>query len=597
MRVDSEEACRRAPLIAHRAEGCAGCWTCVRCCPVSAIRVSGEHAEIIQEKCIACGQCVNECVRGGIEVRDDTPRVRELLRAHRHVVALLASEFIAALYPMTVAQTERSLEVMGFESVETTLLGEELVAQAYEQLHARVGSVPSLRSTCPVAVDFVRKYHPAFVQALAPIVPPYVAQARLIRAVYPHEVAIVYVSPCYARKEEALDPSFDGAIDVAIDFTELKRLILEERPPAPGTLVTAPAASRPGALKEISLTDGFPRQTLVSRDLTDESVHVVRGIREIDRLLTAIGAGEAGPLVIDMLNCEGCIDGPAVNTALSLFAKRNIEAAARRAPGTTHVSTRAMLDILPAVDLIRSFAAEPISMLVPDDSEIDAILAEGGFTRETVLDCGACGWSTCIAHANAIHNAESSWDLCLPLQRRLLREHAASLAEAQTLDPVTGLWNTRSFGDRLAVEIARFNRYGSPVCVALVDVDGLGAIREADGAPNADLVLRTIAGRFSACLRATDVLARWTGDRFAIALAGVNKTEAFAAAEKLRQSVSAMTPGGDASGYTQGVKVTVSIGVAAVSRGTDAREVMDSADAALLDAIHAGGDQVRLAPG
>lgn len=548
--MDGETDERRGALISHAAEGCSGCWTCVRCCPVSAIRVHGECAEIIQEKCIACGQCVNECAHGGIVVRDDTPQVRELLRTRRHVVALLASESTAALYPMTVAQIERSLELMGFDSVETTLLGEELVAQAYEQLHARESTVPSLRSTCPVAVDFVRKYHPAFVQALAPIVPPYVAQARLIRAVYPHEVAIVYISPCYARKEEALDPCFNGAIDVAIDFTELKRLMFEERPLTPGSSVTAPAPSRPGALKEISLTDGFPRQTLVSRDRTDASLHIVRGVREIDRLLTAIGAGEAGPLVIDMLNCEGCIDGPAVNTGLSLFAKRNIEAAARRATGTTQVSTRALLSMLPAVDLIRSFVAEPISVPVRDDTGIDAVLAEGGFTRET-----------------------------------------------QILDPRTGLWNTRAFGDRLAVEIARFNRYGSPVCVALVGVDGLDAARDADGGSDADAVLLAIAERFSACLRVTDVLARWTGDRFAIALAGVNKTEAFAAAEKLRESVSAMAPPDGASGYTQGVKVTVSIGVAAVSRGMDARDVMDSADAALLEAIHAGGDQVRLAAG
>jgi len=58
-----------------------------------------------------------------------------------------------------------------------------------------------------------------------------------------------------------------------------------------------------------------------------------------------------------------------------------------------------------------------------------------------------------------------------------------------------------------------------------------------------------------------------------------------------------MKPPGDASGYTQGVKVAVSIGVASASRGSDARAVLECADAALLEAIHAGGDQVRLAPG
>ncbi|MHB1477917.1 MAG: [Fe-Fe] hydrogenase large subunit C-terminal domain-containing protein, partial [Coriobacteriia bacterium] len=350
------------PLIEQRKDDCAECWCCVRCCPVRAIRVTGGRSEIVQEKCIGCGQCVSECSRGGFVVRDDTDAVRALIRSHRPVVALLASEFIAALYPMTVSQVERSLESIGFSSVETTLLGEELVASAYEQLHARSESAMSIRSTCPVAVDYVRKYHPAFVPALAPLVPPYIAQARLIRSLYPSDVAIVYVSPCYARKDEIRDPEFAGAVDVAIDFTELKRMIVEGRSLAPGASVTAPPPSRPSALKEISLTDGFPRQTLVSRNLTDRTVSAVRGIEDIDRLLSAIEAGETAPQVIDILNCEGCIDGPAVNPGLSLFAKRNVESAARRAPGTTRVSTRAMLGILPVVDLVRSFSAAPVSV-------------------------------------------------------------------------------------------------------------------------------------------------------------------------------------------------------------------------------------------
>ncbi|MHB8739827.1 MAG: 4Fe-4S dicluster domain-containing protein [Coriobacteriia bacterium] len=118
------------PLIEQRKDECAECWCCVRCCPVRAIRVAGGRSEVVQEKCIGCGQCVSECSRSGFVVRDDTDAVRSLIRSHRPVVALLASEFIAALYPMTVSQVERSLEAIGFTSVETTLLGEELVARA-----------------------------------------------------------------------------------------------------------------------------------------------------------------------------------------------------------------------------------------------------------------------------------------------------------------------------------------------------------------------------------------------------------------------------------------------------------------------------------
>jgi iron only hydrogenase large subunit-like protein len=237
------------PIITHRKDACVECWGCVRLCPVKAIRVVDGRSEVIQEKCVACGLCVNECGQRGHVVRDDTAAVRELLRSRRPVVALLATEFIAALHPMTASQIERSLETLGFYAVETTLLGEEIVAEAYERAHAREGGLLTIRSTCPVAVSFVRKYYPALVPALAPVLPPYVAQAHLVKATYPDDTAVVYVSPCYARKDEAYDPQFGGAVDAAIDFLELKRLIEEsaERP-ARGPAATAPPR-RPGLLK------------------------------------------------------------------------------------------------------------------------------------------------------------------------------------------------------------------------------------------------------------------------------------------------------------------------------------------------------------
>lgn len=587
----------RAALIEQRKDECAECWCCVRCCPVRAIRVVGGRSEIVREKCVACGQCVGECARTGFEVRDDTATVRALLASRRPAVALLASEFIAALYPMTVAQAERALESLGFTSVETTLLGEETVAAAYEHLHSRPDGTISLRSTCPVVVDFVRKYHPAFVSALAPLVPPYVAQARLIRSLYPADTAIVYVSPCYARKDEIHDPEFDGVVDAAIDFTELKRMFDEVRPLAPGGSAITPPPGRPSVLKEISLTDGFPRQTIASRDRTDCSIQTVRGLEDLDRLLTAIAAGEAAPEVIDMLSCEGCIDGPAVNPGLSLFAKRNIESAARRAPGTTRVSTRAMLSMLPAVDLLRSFAAAPVRTGSPDPSAIDATLAEVGFSRKTALDCGACGWATCVAHAAAVLVAESSWDLCLPLQHRLLREQRSRFEEAQTLDVLTGVWNRRAFGDRLAIELARVVRYVTPLCLAVIDLDGFGIVNQIHGRETGDRMLAEVARALTDHLRSTDVVSRGAGDRFVVALPGIGKTEAFAVAEKLRAAVNHTVVHTESGGYTQDVTVTASIGVASASASTDVLALLEAADGALLEASRAGGDQVRLARG
>lgn len=594
-----------APLITHDKESCTECWGCVRCCPVRAVRVVGERSEVVQEKCVACGLCVAECGRKGHLVRDDTGEVRELLRSRKPVVALLASEFMAALHPMTLPEIEQGLDALGFRGIETTLLGEEIVAEAYQGIHLRGDCLLSIRSTCPVTVDFVRKYYPALVPALAPIVPPYIAQARLIRSVYAPDHAIVYVSPCYARKDEFRDPQFEGAVDAVIDFGELKRMLesapeLPQRPPG-----AQQATVRPGVLKELSLTDGFPRQTLASRDRTDVSVHAVRGLPELDRLLRALMAGETGPAIIDMLNCEGCIDGPAVSPGLSLFAKRTIDSAARERPGATHVSTKAMLSVLPAVEVVRSFSADPVRVPEPTAAEIDEVLSAGGFTRETAPDCGACGWPTCVEHAAAIFRAESSWNLCLPLQRRLrdeqarqLDQHRSALREAQTLDSVTGLMNRRAFAERLEVEIARHDRYGSPLSIALLDVDGLGALNDELGREGGDALLAGLAERVSASLRITDFAARWSGDQFALILPGIGKTAAFAVGEKVRSAVRDAAFPVTVDGYTREVSATVSVGIAAASaEPADAHALLESADAALHDAMGAGRDRVHLAPG
>ncbi|MCL4078338.1 diguanylate cyclase [Coriobacteriia bacterium Es71-Z0120] len=586
----------RGPLIFHEKSSCTECWGCVRVCPVKAIRVLDGRSEVIQEKCIACGLCVGECGAKAHQVRDDTPGVWELLRSRRTVVALLASEFIAALHPMTPLAVERALAGLGFASVETTALGEEIVALEYERAAAREASLFTIRSTCPVVVDFVRKYHPALAPALAPIVPPYVAQARLIRSMYGTDVAIVYVGPCYARKDEAFDPELGGPVDAAIDFLELKEMIASKERTGGHRAVHANAPARPRILKQVSLTDGFPREVLASRSPTDGLVHVVRGIPDLDRLLKAIEAGETAPAVIDALNCEGCIDGPAVNPGMSLYAKRNVDRASRSAAGIAAVSTRTIVEVLPSIDLVRSFRPAPVRVPRPSEEVIDALLAEGGFlSRAEVLDCGACGHSTCVEHAEAIFRGESTWEMCFPLQRRRLQEASTALQALVTIDELTGVWNGRALDERLELELARFARYGTPLSLVVLDVDGFGAVNDLVGEAGADDVLKRIAEALASSVRTTDMVARVGGDQFAVLLPGVGKTAAFAVAEKLRSLVRELSiqVGG---GYTGDVRVTLSAGVASAHTGTlEGDDLVEAAESALAEAARQGPDQVRIA--
>jgi diguanylate cyclase (GGDEF)-like protein len=446
-------------------------------------------------------------------------------------------------------------------------------------------------------VEWVRRFHPALSQALVPVVPPYVAQARLVKKMYPEDTAVVYASPCYARKDEIADPELAGAVDVAIDFFELDRIIASGRRKAGYEPAPECGGRRPLPVKELSLTDGFPRSALDGDPYGVEMV-VTRGLHGLESVLRSIERGETGPRMVDMLSCEGCLDGPAVNPSMSVFAKRNIEARERQAKGRSVVSSRALLRHLPSVDLVRSFPARPLKVRVPSAGEVDSILAEGGFaTRAETIDCGACGYKTCVEQAEAIWRGDSTWEMCFPLQKRLLAERVERLEAHSTLDELTGVWNRRMFAERLVDEVARFDRYRTPVSLLMVDIDGFSEMNERHGCEAGDRLLAAVAAELRRVLRVTDLVARYCDDTFAVLLPSQRKTAAFAVAEKVRAALAALHPAVAGEGYTTLVPVTVSVGVASAGEWlADATELIEAAESALIEAKESGRDQVRIAP-
>ncbi|MBW6467573.1 MAG: diguanylate cyclase [Coriobacteriia bacterium] len=587
-------------LIGNPPDSCRECWGCVRVCPVQAIRVVNRRSEVIPQRCVKCGDCVTACGSGGHTVRDDLPRVAELLDSGRPVVAVLATEFLAAMHPMSFDELEWALDAAGFHGTETTLLGEEMVAAVYEQLHAAARGWVVLRSTCPVATAWVTRYHPSLVDSLAPVVPPYIAQALLVKELYPADTAVVYVSPCYARKDEIDDPAFAGAVDVAIGFDELKRLIAWPDARMPAEFPAASRVPRPRLDKQISLTDGFPRTTLAARDMTARDVVTVRGPERIGELLGAIDRGETGPLIVDMLYCDGCVDGPATGSELSVYAKRRLftETVGSPAAAPAGVDTRSVLAHLPALGLDRAFSASPVPTRAYSDEQIDACLAEGEFADRTqVLDCGACGYDACIDHAIAVLSGDSSWDMCFPLEHKRLLRNNEALEESATLDPVTGLWNRRVFSERLATEFARYQRYGAPLTLLMIDLDGFKAVNDGYGHTTGDAVLERIGTVVRETVRETDIPARFGGDEFGLILPNVGKTAGYAVAEKLRgviagERVAVVDP--DREGE---VSVTISVGLASAGpSASDADRLLEAADRALYRSKELGRDRVMIAP-
>jgi diguanylate cyclase (GGDEF)-like protein len=166
------------------------------------------------------------------------------------------------------------------------------------------------------------------------------------------------------------------------------------------------------------------------------------------------------------------------------------------------------------------------------------------------------------------------------------------LRRLSTTDALTGLPNRRAFHTRLRDEWLRARRYGSPLSLLLVDVDGLKQINDERGHAAGDEVLQTAARAIGVTMRVTDFGARWGGDEFAIVAPNTSSQSAKHLAERLLGHLSAEARARQAA-------VTTSVGVATVEPNRDPsatiERLLKAADTALYQAKDDGRNRVSVA--
>jgi diguanylate cyclase (GGDEF)-like protein len=182
------------------------------------------------------------------------------------------------------------------------------------------------------------------------------------------------------------------------------------------------------------------------------------------------------------------------------------------------------------------------------------------------------------------------------LVRRFMM-HAQLVAQART-DAKTGLLNVSTWEREAEAELSRAVRTRSPLALALVDIDHFKAVNDTHGHLVGDKVLRALAEALTSQLRDYDRAGRFGGEEFVLLLAQTNESDAYRIAERLRAHVAGMNVGVDDSPGAVAVRLTISIGVAAVD-GAAARKLTDllaAADSALYQAKQAGRNRVAVSP-
>ncbi len=406
-------------------ELCRTCYTCVRECPAKAIRIVGGQAEVIDERCIACGNCTKVCSQGAKVFLDTTDRVTKLLEDESQVAAIIAPSFPAEFseipdYRVLIGM----IKALGFDYVAEVSFGADLVADRYKKLVSENKDF-YISSDCPSIVNYVKFYHPGIVDHLAPVVSPMVAMSRVIREKYGKDTRIVFIGPCIAKKAESTE------VDEAITFTELREMLLKRDINTGNTAgidFDQPVGGR-GAIFPVAR--GLLQTARISDNAITGNIIAAEGRIDFQGALKEFESGLISNQHMELLCCEGCIMGPGLSKNGKQYNRRSLVSAYanNKMQNLDQEMWQKSFDEFADLDL--SVRYRPDEHLIEElaEYEVNEVLVKmGKKTKKDQLDCGACGYESCIEHAIAIKKGLAEVEMCLPYTIEKLHKSVRDLA-------------------------------------------------------------------------------------------------------------------------------------------------------------------------
>ncbi|MFP4459789.1 MAG: [Fe-Fe] hydrogenase large subunit C-terminal domain-containing protein [Candidatus Zixiibacteriota bacterium] len=400
------------------ADRCKRCYTCVRECPARAVKITGGQAVVLEDRCISCGHCVRVCSRNAKQVQDHTGSVEKILQQEdKRVIAIVAPSF-----PTFFPELEPSEKLigaimeLGFDDVMEVGFGGDLVSREYKKLYDK-SEKTWITSPCPAINIYIQKYMPKLVPNIANIVSPMVAMGRAIKWKLDPDAKVVFIGPCVAKKSEMSEPPVAGIIDDVLTFEELRKMLKRKK--------IDPNESEPRDFggphayrgKLFPVSSGLLKTAQIDNDLESNDVLVAEGKDRIMSVLKSLQDGEIEPRFLDLLFCEGCVNGPFAPTYEKKYSNRDnvLKFYRKRMENFDKEKWQEWMDYFDDLDLRRIFSENPERLPQPSEEQIQNKLYDMGKKSDVdILNCGACGYPTCREHAIAVIQGLAESEMCLP---------------------------------------------------------------------------------------------------------------------------------------------------------------------------------------
>lgn len=324
-----------------------------------------------ESDCTFCGQCITHCPVGGLQERDDTGKVFDALANPDKVTVVQIAPAVRSAWAehyhldpkfATAQRMVTALKQMGFDYVFDTNFTADLTimeeGSEFIQRFTHRGKYkwPMFTSCCPGWVRFVKGQFPAYTEQLSTAKSPQAMFGAVAKSYFaqkigvdPHDIFVVSIMPCTAKKAEAALPNLNDAcgdpdVDVVLTTREIVRMFrgeqinpatMDETPfdsplgtgtgaavifGATGGVMDAALRSAyylvtgknpdPDAFTAVRGMDGWKEAVFSIPGAGDVRVAVVSGLGNTRKLMNAIDEGTVDYDFVEVMACPGgCAGG------------------------------------------------------------------------------------------------------------------------------------------------------------------------------------------------------------------------------------------------------------------------------------------------
>ncbi|APF28460.1 sensory box protein [Clostridium sporogenes] len=403
---------------------CKNCYKCLRSCPVKAIKFKNHQAKIEIERCILCSRCVLVCPQNARKVVNYLDKVKKALNENKKIIASIAPSFMGN-FNVSYGKIVASLKALGIKHAEETALGADMTTKLYKSFIKENKQDYYITTACPSVNLLVEKYYPELVKYMLPFMSPMACHGKILKTIYGEDSFTLFIGPCTAKKAEHENYNFENSIDAVLTYEEYLNLLKEHN--------ISMEKLEPLEFDNSSLELGsyYPIAGGIISNFKDELKNkniksfYVDGVYACIDIFESIKKGYIKNSFIEASACVGsCIGGPEVITNNHEYynklekVQNYIENRQNYIKSCENKTDKQNVLKNFNLNFHRDFVDKSINKEIQHEEKIKNILKSmGKYSKEDELNCGVCGYNTCIDKANAILKGMAEPEMCLHFMR------------------------------------------------------------------------------------------------------------------------------------------------------------------------------------